>query len=448
MIRSKSAAKRVRRCGSVRFTGVAVAISIAGLAAVGMTYQSPSMSDATARYIADLDVARFERNGTRYTDPEMSPFRILPTLTDHDRTYHYDFAKLESVERRLAGVNRRDALRAIFDRVTSGCQTNRDRHLAVLRFLHRASFHNLIQPMYPNGYTVCDPLVLLELGEMRCGHVNRVAVDLFAAMGYRGRLEQAAFHILAEIWYDDAWHYFDGDIFGNGECAFMDDGHIPSLNELAEHVERLDALTSFWEPDHTNRIHGPTPYPSWYYFSEQAYRASNMVPSHVEKSATPEEEANSRWYGWESDQISPDHSRCLRSDVAERFAPAPPRITAVRCNDDGDCRRVSIAWNRDPAAAGYRVFVGSSSRGWNYSGASLSAETLKWKSGVGEWKPEMYEARYRLPPSDLLLLETTDAEITFELPRVESFITVMGFDAYGRSVGRRLYPVSEELRLP
>src|SRR5439155_1153066 len=83
----------------------------------------------------------------------------------------------------------------------------------------------------------------LDLGEMRCGHVNRVAVDLFQAMGFRGRLVQAACHILAEICYDDAWHYFDGDIFGNGECVVRDDGHIPSMNELAECAERLDALT-------------------------------------------------------------------------------------------------------------------------------------------------------------------------------------------------------------
>jgi hypothetical protein len=449
MTRFTSTAIGIRRSGTSRFVGVAVVLSIASLAAIAMSERQPSTADATSKYIAQLDLGRFERNGTRYTDPDMSPFRILPELSEHDQVFHYDFARLESVERRLSGVIRREALRAIFAEATRGAATNRDRHLAILRFLHRASFHNLIQPMYRDGTTVYDPLVLLELGEMRCGHVNRVAVDLFQANGYRGRLVQAAFHILAEIWYDGGWHYFDGDIFGNGECVVMDNGKIPSMNELGQCLDRLDALTSFWEPNYKNEITGPTPYPSWYYFGERAYHSSKTVPSHIEKVATPELEGNSRYYGWEFELTTPDPERHLRSDIEERFTPGAPRIVAMNCSSDREQRQITLRWKCDPAAVSYRVFVARTSRGWEYSGSSLPAELCKWKSGPGNWNPEMYDARFHLPPSDLLLLETKDTHVTFDVPHQSpAFISVMAFDEYGRSIGRHLYPLSEELCLP
>ena len=63
--------------------------------------------------------------------------------------------------------------------------------------------------MHPDKSIVKDPLVLLELGEMRCGHVAGLAVDLFDAMGYEGRLVQLSCHVIAEIKYDGRWHYFD-----------------------------------------------------------------------------------------------------------------------------------------------------------------------------------------------------------------------------------------------
>src|SRR5262245_35073672 len=123
-----------------------IAAASACLGVSGLTVTGDLEPDPTRRYVESLDPARFERNGTRYTDPDLSPFRILPTLTAHDVIYHYDFARLAKAEDRLRGIDRRIALEAIFERVTAGSNSNRERHLAVLRFLHKSSFHNLIQP--------------------------------------------------------------------------------------------------------------------------------------------------------------------------------------------------------------------------------------------------------------------------------------------------------------
>lgn len=418
-------------------------------AMTGLNGGSESTSPETARFLANLDLERYQRKGSNPTDPSVSPFRILPALTEHDRTFHYDFERLAATEARLCGVDRRRALQAIFARATVGTKTHLEQHLAILKFLHRSSFHNLIQPMRSDGQPVFDPLVLLELGEMRCGQVNRLAVDLFQSVSYRARLVQAAFHVLAEVFYDDAWHYFDGDIFGNGESVVLDDGRIPSMNELAGYPDRLDALTSFWEPDHTNAIRQTgTPYPSWYYFGASAYRASSVEPTHIEKRATLEQEAGSADYGWEYFERIPDLNRTLLQSEKRR-TPAPPKINGVHYVDEADSRRVTLSWQADPLATGYRVYVGRRSRNWNYDGASLPTELLRWKSQNGPWRAEMYTARFQIPPSDLAHLQTSSTNVTFELPRgIPAYLSVMGFDDYGKSIGRRLYPLSEEILVP
>jgi hypothetical protein len=405
---------------------------------------------ATAAYIAGVDPSRFERNATRYTDPDLSPYRILPALTEHDVIYHYDFARLAAIEDRLRGVHRRTALRAIFERVTAGATSPTERHLALLRFLHKASFHNLIQPMRPGGQSVYDPLVLLELGEMRCGHVNRVAADLFRASGSPARLVQVAYHVLAEVHYEGAWHYLDADIFGNGETAHLADGRIPSFADLAGSPKLIDRLASYWEPDHRNAIPlGGTPYPSWFYFAAAAYRRSGVVPGYIEKRATEDEEDSSDQYGWEHYTVVPDYKRRLTRDPEPRHTPAPPALAAVRCDSWSGGRRLTLSWAETRRAAGYRVFAGRSSRGWAYDGPSLPAGLMSWKTDCGPWRPERYEARFRLPPADIARVDTPALGVTLDLPATGPvYVTVMAYDAYGETIGRVVYPMTEELRVP
>ena len=91
---------------------------------------------------------------------------------------------------------------------------------------------------------VSDPLVLLQLGEMRCGHVARVAVDLFSAAGYQARLVQLGAHVIAEVYYGQNWHYFDADMFKGGQCVFNPDGSIPSVDQLSQSPYLIDSLAA------------------------------------------------------------------------------------------------------------------------------------------------------------------------------------------------------------
>ena len=142
----------------------------------------------TKDYITNLDISKFERNGSDFTNPTYSPLRLGKPLEHIDNVYDYDFGHIAQIEERLEGVDRKKVLRHIFGIITADAKTNTEKQLRILKFLHKSSFHNYIQPMYSNGTTVYDPLVLLELSEMRCGHVNRIAVDLFASAGIKGRL--------------------------------------------------------------------------------------------------------------------------------------------------------------------------------------------------------------------------------------------------------------------
>jgi hypothetical protein len=73
--------------------------------------------------------------------------------------------------------------------------------------------HNdCIKPMHEDKTMVMDPLILLKLNEMRYSQVDRVAVDLFEAVGYQARVVQLGGHVIAEIFYESDWHYFDNEV--------------------------------------------------------------------------------------------------------------------------------------------------------------------------------------------------------------------------------------------
>ena len=198
----------------------------------------------TKDFIQKIDISKYEKSGFDFGNSKYSPLRIGKTLEEIDITYDYDFDRLAKTTNSLQGVNRRRVLKYIFHEVTKGAKNNTEKHLKVLSFLQKSSFHNLIQPMYPDKTEVFDPLLLLELSEMRCGQVARLAVDLFSSVGIKGRVVQAKAHVLAELFYDGAWHFFDADLFGGERMIFDKQGRIPSFVELSQNPYAVDALAN------------------------------------------------------------------------------------------------------------------------------------------------------------------------------------------------------------
>lgn len=434
----------------VRTKTIVIASAIISCVAVGAVfgYRYFLGQVKTRAYLDDLSLQRFEMRGSDYTNPRYSPGRLGKPLDRINRTRDYDFPLLDRTVTKLNGVDRKVVLRKIFSIATMGAVSETEKHLKLLKFLQKAAFHNnWMQPMYPDGSTTYDPLVLLELGEMRCGHVARIAVAIYSAAGYPGRIVQVGAHQLAEVFYEGEWHYFDADPFGGGQAILRNDGTIPSMRELSTTPAIIDSLLHNFElGDEGHSRTGSRPYISFFYFSSRAFKhfppGSDKRIRYYEKTATAEQEKN-RFYGWDRWRTIEDREIVL-SDFEPWYQPGAVRFKDIR-EVDG---RIAIDWlpseDRDGDLIGYRVFVGTRSRGWNH--ATFSGPQHLQEYFKGGWKPEMYDKLFEAPPSDAGFHETENASITIDASDGRNrYITVMPYDRHGEDVGRLLYFMSEEI---
>jgi len=418
----------------------------------------------TADFLAHWDIESLRQRGSDYTNPRYDLHRVTADPEQIDICYDYDFAAVFRLEDRLAGVCRRTALQHLFDHLTRGAQSERERHERVLYFLQQSSFHNLLQPMYPDRSTVTDPLLLLELCERRCGHNARLACDLFLAAGYPARVVQVCNHQTAEVYYAGDWHLCEGEC-PNGVTPRLADGTIPSVRQLAEQPFLLDQLPSLCE------VLAPEPisvhYPSWYFFSREGYRQTGPgQASRLGYYAKPKgpREFWDRYHGWAGLQLEP--AEIPLADMPDRFQPGAPQVQAIQVSPaSANRRQVAVAWlpsnDGDGDLLGYRVFVASHSRGWCYpcpdplpqlrppeARPAPRPQLQPFEAHPGGWRPEMYRHLATVPPSDLALLETSAPAVSFLIPADQTiYFSIMPFDRYGESVKRSVYPMSQEYRI-
>lgn len=389
----------------------------------------------TEEYIRKFEPKSYELAGTNFFNERYSPLRLNKPLDEIDTTFDYDFTYLKQVSKHLEKIDRRKALKAIFEKITTDAKSDTEKHLAVLKFLHKAAYHNpYVQPMYENKQAVLDPIVLLELGEMRCGAMARIGADLFESAGYQTRLVQVAAHTTAEIFYERDWHLFESDLAGGG-MAIRHNGHIPSVFELSQTPYLIDKIPTHFAAFHTV---GAQVYPSYYFFSSEAY--NDLVPSYYYKTATIEQAAASIYFGWEIYKTITNAWKL--SNIQKKYEPSGPIFTHIFKGKN----YVQLSWEPPVAADGYRVYISKVSRGWQYQNF-VNSEEIKpyWHGG---WKPEMYDSMFREPPSDVRLFTTTNTSVKIKLPKGEiRYVTVMPYDHHGESVGRKLYNMSDELML-
>jgi hypothetical protein len=292
---------------------------------------------------------------------------------------------------------------------------------------------------------------LLELGEMRCAHVSMVAADLYRAAGYQARLVQLGAHICAEVYYDGGWHYLDADLYGGDQIARLPNGTIPSVDQLSRQPQLLNAVFST-EPNLSVTLPTLAYYMAYFYFSTAAYSGP---PGYYVKNTTVAQDATSADYGWKQMVFVQDSNRVLWSGLPE-YAPAAPKLNTISITDDGDgTRQVTLTWlGKTPVATDpnnsqlnikeYDVFIGTQSRGWNYSSTTSMNLPITFKSSTQAWSPDDYDLYYQLPPADQVL-EVTSTQATFNLPNDQDFyISVMPVDWYGSRIGRQLFHLSEE----
>ncbi|MFA5136560.1 MAG: hypothetical protein WC489_04160 [Patescibacteria group bacterium] len=398
----------------------------------------------TEKYIKNLDLTKFEKQGTDFANERYAPERIGKQIDKIDMVYDYDFKRLNKLENKLTYVDRRRVLRYIFSNLTKDANDNNEVYMKIHKFIARSSMHNMyLQPVYPDKTMVTDPLLLLELGEMRCGHVARLAVDLFKAGNYNARLIQAGGHVLAEIYFDDSWHYFDADIFGENSVVFLN-GKIPSMSELSEEPYAIDMTASYVESNGRSN-YTDTPYPSYNYFSKKAYAPDTALI--YEKKATPTEELNNL-YGWNYYASLPDKQRILY-EMEPSYKPSRIKFKEIIFSDKKPSI-VTIQWyppkDLDNDLSGYRVYVSSQTRGWDYEEFVGEKKLAIYRSYPEGYDYRMYSQMFRKPLSDYALFTITDTSIDISVDKDKNYyISVEPFDEHGEAVGTEYYNMSNEL---
>ena len=402
---------------------------------------SPASSNSTTTsYLAALNLDLLLAHSASY---EASRFSGDPT------------AYIDQLRGTLRGVDRVAVLRAVFERLTAGLQPETEKEHAVLGFVQELSVHDFSSPFM--SIPIFDPLILFQIGAMDCQRASRLIVDLYASAGYQGRVVDFYGHAVAEVRYDGGWHYADADMFGGGDIVTFADGHIPSVAELSRQYQLLDRLPVYLE-NVVQATYGSTgkngaaaawTYPSSAYFSAQYFAGNPGYPVYLTRKAFPAIATDpSLDFGWtDPNQLERTAaSDIVLSDISSRVSPNAPSIEAV--GTTGGTIHISVA--PDPAAAvsGYRVFVSSTSRGWDY-GEFLGSTAAKsdWANPSG-WTAGMYANLFQIPPSDVAKVDSNVPTITVPGLRPGTyFVSVMPRDSYGDSVGRELYPSSNELKV-
>ncbi len=234
----------------------------------------------------------------------------------------------------------------------------------IICFVQGALYRDPIsQPLEKDG-SLPDPLVILCTARGKCGHAAKLVVALAEAAGLQARVRQFPHHVSAEISVNGQWVLAEADIFKNGILTKKKDGHLITLDEWKKRPTLLDCFPA------TGWMVLPG---SW---SARDW-LGNPTKGYV-------------------DVLTPADRGFVSNYFVESTAGAPPtlaHITEIRRDDDF----LSLRW--DPSTLdkgrviGYKVRIGTTSRGWNYA-TSVAGDNFASQTGA-----------------DITELETTDCAV-------------------------------------
>jgi hypothetical protein len=232
------------------------------------------------------------------------------------------------------------------------------------------------------------------------------------------------------------------------------DGTSPSVAELSQEIRYRNLLDSlpgaYFEKlvaDCLLTSQLDTKYPAYAYFSIQAYKDGS--PGYYYKTASPEAaDADPLGYGWSITKWIPAED-ILLADYPMRYTPGIPTILGLSFDGQTMTLKVNFqSFDQDDDLLGYTIFVSNHSRGWDYNQFYGDESVINYWANPDGWRPFMYENLFAVPPSDVMLITRKAIETQVEIPVERGktyYITVMPFDAYGKMIGRNLYPESNEI---
>jgi SAM-dependent methyltransferase len=258
--------------------------------------------------------------------------------------------RLSAVRESLRNVDPERELDGLAQLVVDGAVGDDEKAERLIRFAQDAFYHHPIrQP--PVELPVLE---LVQLAEGRCGHVARVIEDLARRVGLNARVRQLPRHIIAELFVDGEWRIADGDAYKNGVVPRQRDGALLSVRDLEVNPYQLDrfAPTGLWVRRGSRYARNAAGHEVTGYVDAIDYEDRGYMSWHYASWAAPE---------------YPPRVPRLRP-VADLARPGRVRLEWEPSSDlDGDLR-------------GYRVRIGTTSKGWSYD--DVDYERLIRETGV------------------------------------------------------------------
>ena len=206
---------------------------------------------------------------------------------------YYDQDRLAAVRTKLEGVDRDRYLADILDHILTREMDTPGRVQALLGFVHHAFYYNPLEvPTEADNRTlVGDVCTLLKLHDARCGQAATTMKVLLEATGTQARTMPLNHHVVAEAFWEGAWHHCDALMFGTN--LPLKEGRWLSAEELKADPYLADALPLecfVYNPEewltedgycvlgYVFGEWGSLPYYSYYLFGPEAYPPTLPIP--------------------------------------------------------------------------------------------------------------------------------------------------------------------------
>jgi hypothetical protein len=257
----------------------------------------------------------------------------------------------------------------------------------LIRFVQRAVFRDPVaQPLVDDG-SLPDALTALICARGRCGHTARILGELFQHAGFEARVRQLSQHLVAEVKCGGQWVLADADAFKSGIVPEGPDGKLLTMDQIEANPYLLDRFppTGWMVRPNSRHVRG---------------LLGRRVRGYV-------------------DALEPDQRGFVSGyyvPSARGFPPSLPEIHRFEARDG----RFALSWEpsrvRKGRLVGYRVRVGSRSRGWTYDDVFLAEAPLAatW-CDVLETETSAAQVEGAVPPD----VRTLFASVTAVSDRVE-----------------------------
>ena len=228
-------------------------------------------------------------------------------------------------------------LRRLAASLVDGAGEEEDAARRLIRFVQAAIYRDpVVQPLEADGRRP-EPVVTLCWGRGRCGHAADLVVALARAAGLEARIWQLPRHVTAEIRVEGRFVLAEADAFKAGILPEGPDGRLFAREEILAAPRILDRLP----PNGWVALPG-----------SPATRDALGAPV--------------RGY---VDALPPEQRGFLSSYFSDEVSEAPPSIPWI-AEAERTGPRLRLGWRPSALSRGrllgYRVALGSRSRGWNW----------------------------------------------------------------------------------